>query len=328
MPDTLHIQLGLDFLNDVQISMQNTDTPLPDAPDGLPVVGTAQDAKAAVRDLFAEDRQLAKRQARIKIDRLKVRYRVGFVVSRLREIGTYGDDAVGWLSGQTGRSRRVLYQCRQFYAFIHSLDVSLSEWLEKQDYPSWTTCRKRARRALRVAGETEEEKRQREMQDLRDEAKTLEEQAFDLDEKTEQMQARYGETEAVREARGVADLMKEKASEYRRQVQPHSPQGDAAPRLEDEDYLDRVRRYECVCCGQPGAVPHHVESSGTGAKTHDSDTIPLCQTHHDEYHRSDPEAFNERWDLDPWFTAHRIFQEYAYDLPVGTLLPQPPATQQ
>lgn len=56
----------------------------------------------------------------------------------------------------------------------------------------------------------------------------------------------------------------------------------------NEKYTRFVKSQPCVCCGQHADDPHHLIGhglGGTGTKTHDLFTIPLCRKHHDELHR-------------------------------------------
>lgn len=54
-----------------------------------------------------------------------------------------------------------------------------------------------------------------------------------------------------------------------------------------EKYTRWVKSQPCVCCGQQADDPHHIighGQGGTGTKTHDIFTIPLCRQHHTELH--------------------------------------------
>lgn len=60
-------------------------------------------------------------------------------------------------------------------------------------------------------------------------------------------------------------------------------------------YLAYVRTHPCAFCGQaPPSDPHHIATgpgeSGMGRKVPDFQTVPLCRTCHDSYHRSDQES--------------------------------------
>ncbi len=62
-----------------------------------------------------------------------------------------------------------------------------------------------------------------------------------------------------------------------------------------EKYTRWVKSQNCVCCTQQADDPHHLIGhglGGTGTKTHDLFTIPLCRKHHDELHR-DPRTWDE-----------------------------------
>ncbi|MGJ7325507.1 DUF968 domain-containing protein [Morganella morganii] len=61
-------------------------------------------------------------------------------------------------------------------------------------------------------------------------------------------------------------------------------------------YLQWVKSQPCCVCGQQADDPHHIighGTGGTGTKTHDIFTIPLCRIHHDELHR-DPAAWEAK----------------------------------
>jgi hypothetical protein len=54
-------------------------------------------------------------------------------------------------------------------------------------------------------------------------------------------------------------------------------------RVEDPEWLDRVRDLPCCICGQaPPSEAHHLRGVevGTGKKAGDHSTIPLCLDHH------------------------------------------------
>ncbi|WP_243421483.1 DUF968 domain-containing protein [Morganella morganii] len=67
-------------------------------------------------------------------------------------------------------------------------------------------------------------------------------------------------------------------------------------RWECQKYLQWVKSQPCCVCGQQADDPHHIighGTGGTGTKTHDIFTIPLCRIHHDELHR-DPAAWEAK----------------------------------
>ncbi|HCM61979.1 MAG TPA: cytoplasmic protein [Morganella sp. (in: Bacteria)] len=68
-------------------------------------------------------------------------------------------------------------------------------------------------------------------------------------------------------------------------------------RWESTKYLQWVKSQPCCVCSQQADDPHHIighGTGGTGTKTHDLFTIPLCRVHHDELHR----------DLNAWEAEH------------------------
>lgn len=73
-----------------------------------------------------------------------------------------------------------------------------------------------------------------------------------------------------------------------------------------EKYTRWVKSQPCVCCGQQADDPHHLIGhglGGTGTKTHDLYTIPLCRKHHDELHR----------DVQKWEEQHGSQMKLLFD---------------
>lgn len=55
--------------------------------------------------------------------------------------------------------------------------------------------------------------------------------------------------------------------------------------VRSRSYLDHVRsRPCCVCSAPPPSDPHHYGAHGTGTKTDDRRTVPLCRHCHDDFH--------------------------------------------
>lgn len=78
-------------------------------------------------------------------------------------------------------------------------------------------------------------------------------------------------------------------------VDPEPPQSFMLrPKLKpwrNEKYTRWVKSQPCLCCDTQADDPHHLIGhglGGTGTKTHDLFTIPLCRKHHDELHRDMP----------------------------------------
>jgi hypothetical protein len=54
----------------------------------------------------------------------------------------------------------------------------------------------------------------------------------------------------------------------------------------DPEYLARVRLLPCCVCGSEPSEPHHIGQSYGPLKTSDYFTIPVCRTHHEDFHRN------------------------------------------
>ncbi|EIC83331.1 DUF968 domain-containing protein [Serratia sp. M24T3] len=83
----------------------------------------------------------------------------------------------------------------------------------------------------------------------------------------------------------------------------------------NEKYTRWVKSQSCLCCGQQADDPHHIIGhglGGTGTKTHDLFTIPLCRKHHDELHR-DPRA----WEKEYGCQINLFFDFFNYSLGIG-----------
>lgn len=104
-------------------------------------------------------------------------------------------------------------------------------------------------------------------------------------------------------------------------IDPEPPQSFMLrPKLKpwrSEKYTRWVKSQPCVCCGQQADDPHHLIGhglSGTGTKTHDLYTIPLCRKHHDELHRD-----VGRWEEEHGSQIKLLFNFLNRSLGVGVL---------
>lgn len=84
-----------------------------------------------------------------------------------------------------------------------------------------------------------------------------------------------------------------------------SPRGRRYKRLVKEgkresDLWVAVKAMPCLVCGRAPADPHHVKPTGKGYHDRLEDgtgnLVPLCRTHHDEYHDRQAE-FEEKYDV-------------------------------
>lgn len=70
--------------------------------------------------------------------------------------------------------------------------------------------------------------------------------------------------------------------------------------IKDEKYKAWIRRLPCLLCGGE-SEPHHIPQEGHGVmarKTDDLRAIPLCHSHHMQYHRYGRESFQNYYNLD------------------------------
>lgn len=54
------------------------------------------------------------------------------------------------------------------------------------------------------------------------------------------------------------------------------------------DLVNFVKDLPCIACGKPGGDAHHVTSVGAGGDDEARNLMPLCRTHHTEWHKSGP----------------------------------------
>lgn len=84
---------------------------------------------------------------------------------------------------------------------------------------------------------------------------------------------------------------------------------DPAPRREtDEDYLDYIRRQDCIVCLAPADDPHHLDTRGSGGS--DYTCVPLCRGHHREIGTKGMQKMEREYNLDFWRQAHRLLRRY------------------
>jgi len=84
-----------------------------------------------------------------------------------------------------------------------------------------------------------------------------------------------------------------------------------------EKYLSHVRKFPCAVCGFPDTHAHHIRfsfNSGTATKPGDTWAIPLCHTHHREYHDKGITTFQKKYDVDIWRQLFMIAKSYIENL--------------
>jgi ERF superfamily len=92
-------------------------------------------------------------------------------------------------------------------------------------------------------------------------------------------------------------------------------------RVRDREHVKSVAKQPCLVCGRRPADAHHLrfaQLSALGRKVSDEFTVPLCQGHHREVHRSgDEAAWWKKAGIDPSITARALWLE-THPLPANT----------
>ena len=82
-------------------------------------------------------------------------------------------------------------------------------------------------------------------------------------------------------------------------------------RVRDKTHLKFVARHPCVICGRMPTQAHHIKFAQPRAmslKVSDEFTVPLCNTHHDQLHRSGNEkSWWEQHSVDPLSIAEKLW---------------------
>jgi len=84
--------------------------------------------------------------------------------------------------------------------------------------------------------------------------------------------------------------------------------------IRDEQYLDYIRAQPCAVCAAPAPNdPHHLDSGVMGSKGDDWTCVPLCRTHHREYHDHGEAHVEREHRVDLWRHSHRLLRRYLAD---------------
>jgi len=68
-----------------------------------------------------------------------------------------------------------------------------------------------------------------------------------------------------------------------------------------DKYLQFVRSKPCVACHHQNVHAHHLVAVGQReSKRNDFLALPMCRTHHTEYHTVGPVIFAARYQVDLW----------------------------
>lgn len=288
-------------------------------PETKSIVRTADDIQT-----FEEACEYVKRQQEVAgqaLDTIKkkgkelirARFEQGLGASKAVEMPReehYGESVIKEMARQAhGMHFSTLYKAKQFaeHPRFRKSRARLEQWMtekeEEKGRITWSYCRNWAAKQLPEKEEEAEESLEEQKDRLLKKAEQEERAADDLDQEAddleEEVQRRNNPVpDAVHEARGVAERKRQVAEDLRRQVQRLKVEGSG--RIESEKYLDHVRSYPCLVCGQQGVDAHHVETGGTGTKGSDLFTIPLCREHHNELHQYGPTYIQQEYGVYPW----------------------------
>ena len=82
--------------------------------------------------------------------------------------------------------------------------------------------------------------------------------------------------------------------------------------IRDETFLDYIRDQPCAVCTAPApSDPHHLDSGVMGSKGDDWTCVPLCRTHHREYHDHGEAHMRRQHGVDLWKQSHHLLRRYA-----------------
>ncbi len=88
-----------------------------------------------------------------------------------------------------------------------------------------------------------------------------------------------------------------------------------AREFHSETRLDWIASLPCTACGGGPCENHHISTGGMSKRAHYSLIIPLCFTHHREWHTIGRDSFAAKYGINPAVEAERIAKAwYEYDL--------------
>lgn len=295
--------------------------------DSMPnlTIQTFEEAVHEIRDLQSEYRntqdQITQKARRLVLTRFR-QGKIASQVTQMEHEAKYGQDLIGELAKQTGVHKRTLYRAAQFYQHpeFQESESRLRQWMtekeEEKGRLSWRYCRNWTAKQLNGQDDNTEENSEQEtearlqetQQKVEESAKRTEQHAADLVEEVERVRQNGSVSEEVIEqAEGVALHAKQVAEDAKNQAEwMEVPQGE---RIRSESYLDHVRTYNCIVCGNSSPDASHVRSSATAKKDHDLFTWPLCRTHHNEYDNGKAD-FCKKYDIDPWRSVAFLLANY------------------
>lgn len=89
-------------------------------------------------------------------------------------------------------------------------------------------------------------------------------------------------------------------------------------RIKTRLYMEWIVTKPCLVCGVSGVQAHHpinsikFPSRGKYGKAHDTETVPLCFSHHHELHAmiGDEAKFEDKYGLDFLATSNEFYDEW------------------
>ena len=76
----------------------------------------------------------------------------------------------------------------------------------------------------------------------------------------------------------------------------------------DLDYLGFVRSHPCAVCNVTGVEAHHLKTRASGGSDYTS--VPLCASHHSEWHQLGNREFTDRHGVNLWRTNADLLRRY------------------
>ena len=284
---------------------------------------TIEESFDYMRELEEEVQSCLKVMRKKGQDLIVLRFQQGKLGNRAKDMAGedhYGKSVVKELATRAGMHYSTLYRAMQFASHpqFSGSEVRLMKWMENKKEEkgriTWSYCINWSKKQLPDSTEEAKDKLEEEKDKLEKKAHRLEQQAAKVEQEAEDLRSEAGRRniDAAEEAEGVAHKAKEVAGDLRRQAERIQIKG--AGRLESAEYLEHVRSYPCLVCGKPSTDAHHIIPGGTGTKTHDIFTIPLCREHHQEWHQKGHISWLNKYEVDPWKTVAYLLTEYVTGL--------------
>lgn len=80
-----------------------------------------------------------------------------------------------------------------------------------------------------------------------------------------------------------------------------------SPREKSWDYLQWIKTLPCVICSHH-SEPHHLDTTASWGS--DYSAVPLCRTHHSEWHNLGLRKFEDKYYTNLWRWAWKLLKEW------------------